>query len=132
MPVRIEIGPRDIEQDVCVMSDRLNSEKRTISSGIVAQEVATLLDTIHTRMFDAAQKRLKEMWYTGRKLAEFGLLLENQPGFYQTGWCQDRACELQLKPYKATTRCLLEEKIADICFNCDKPSIQDVLVARSY
>lgn len=132
VPVRIEIGPRDLAQGMCVMSDRLGTDKVLVPLQEIAGQIPAFLDTVHARMFDAAYQRLKAMWYTAEKLSDFGPQLETSPGFYQTGWCQDHACEQQLKRYKATTRCLLEQKTCTTCFNCDKPSIQDVLVARSY
>jgi prolyl-tRNA synthetase len=132
VPVRIEIGARDLENNVCIVSDRLGMHKDAIALTDACSHVVSLLKTIQAAMFKRADERLRSLWYRSSKLTEFGPLLESQPGFYQTGWCQDQACEELLKPYKATTRCLLKEKTFDTCFNCDKPSKGDVLIARSY
>lgn len=132
VPLRIEIGPRDIEQDVVIMADRLTSTKRTVKIGALAEEVPQLLDLMHAEMLALATKRRDRMWYEVAKLSEFGPQLDEKPGFYQTGWCGDAACEALLKQYKATTRCVLDENAFKECFNCSKPSKADVLVAKSY
>lgn len=132
VPLRVEIGPRDLEQNVVTLADRLSSVKRTVSITTLGQEVPQLLDLMHTEMLALATKRRDEMWYEVAKLAEFGPLLDEKPGFYQTGWCGNLECEAQLKQYKATTRCVLEENAFAECFYCTNPSKADVLVAKSY
>jgi prolyl-tRNA synthetase len=132
VPVRIEIGARDIQNNVCVLSDRLGMQKENVALDVISSHAESLLRTIHTTMFKRAEARLKTLWYKVEKLAEFGPLLDSQPGFYQTGWCQNSECEDQLKTYKATTRCLLSEKTFTSCFNCTALSRGDVLIARAY
>ena len=68
----------------------------------------------------------------GEKLAEFGPQLEEGGYFYQTGWCGSPECENQLKQYKATIRCIIDEHTMKSCFACNTASKQDVLVGRSY
>ena len=53
-------------------------------------------------------------------------------GIYVAGWCQEAECELKLKKHSATTRCVLETKEFAECFACKKPSIADVVIAKSY
>ena len=132
VPVRIEIGPRDLEQNNVVMADRLSGQKRTVSISALQAELPILLDLLHTEMLVRATKRRDEMWFEVAKLAEFGPLLDVKPGFYQTGWCGNTECEAQLKQYKATTRCVLDQKMFPECFHCTNPSMSDVLVAKSY
>jgi prolyl-tRNA synthetase len=132
VPLRIEIGMRDVQSNVCIVADRLGNAKQSISLETIAQELPVLLTSMQQRLFKAAQDRLQSMWYKSARLSEFGPLLDTAPGFYQTGWCQQASCEEQLKAYKATTRCLLAEKTFETCFNCTNPSKGDVLIARSY
>ncbi len=132
VPVRIELGPRDIEQKQAVVADRLGLGKKAISFDILVQEVATLLEVIQNEMFIRAKAKRDSLWFKEAKLADFGKKLENASGFYQTGWCGNPECELKLKEYKATTRCVLPEKTFTHCFYCDAASQHDVLVARSY
>ncbi len=75
---------------------------------------------------------MEDSWHKREKFSEFGPELEKTGGFYQTGWCQDPACEIELKKYKASTRCLLDKAEFKVCFHCGKPSKTDVIIARSY
>jgi prolyl-tRNA synthetase len=132
VPVRIEIGPRDIEQQHVMISDRLGMGKQAVAFDGVAAHVATLLERVQNELFERARIRIKTMWHKAARLSDFGPQLQEANGLYQTGWCRDRACELLLKEYQATTRCLLEEKTFPNCFACDKPSKSDVLIAKAY
>lgn len=132
VPVRIEIGPRDLKEGVAIVVDRLGLAKSTVPLGDMVTHVSQLLETIQKTMLERATQKRDALWFKEAKLAEFGKKLKSQNGFYQTGWCGDAACEGQLKEYQATIRCLLDEKQFDQCFACTKPSKQDVLVAKAY
>jgi len=132
VPVRIEIGPRDLANNQAIVADRIGIAKDAINLDKLPQEVIKLLDRVQQALFDRALARQKEMWHKAAKLIEFGPHLEQDNGLYQTGWCGDAICEQALKKYKAFTRCQVKEKTFDTCFNCDKPSKTDVLVAKAY
>jgi prolyl-tRNA synthetase len=132
VPLRVEIGPRDLAQSSCVVSDRLGISKQTVPLNHAIEHLVERIHAYHKHLYDRAHKNFKAMWHTAETLAEIVANLEVKPGFYQTGWCQDKACEAVLKEHKATTRCLINEHTFKKCFNCGNPSIQDVLVARSY
>lgn len=132
VPVRVEIGPRDLENNQVVVVDRIYGEKRLFVKDQAVSEIVDLLNTVQKALFERAKTRLKEQWHFGKKLSEFGSELEKNGGFYQVGWCAKNECEDQLKQYKATIRCVLEETVAADCFACQHPSISDVLVAKSY
>jgi len=132
VPLRLEIGPRDVVNNKVVLADRLGIAKDVVAMNQVLSTVEYRLKELQDELFKRAQARLKSMWQTGEKLANFGPKMEKDGGLYQTGWCQDAACEQELKKYKAFTRCLLESKTIDSCFYCNKPSIVDVLVAKAY
>ena len=132
VPLRVEIGPRDLAQASCVVSDRLGISKQVVPLNQAIEHLVERIHAYHKHLYDRAHTRFKAMWHTADTLAEIATNLEAKPGFYQTGWCQDKACEAVLKEHKATTRCLINEHTVKNCFNCGKPSIQDVLVARSY
>ena len=83
-------------------------------------------------MFLKAQERAKALWYRQEKLHDFSQLIEEKPGFYQTGWCGRPECEQKLKEHKVSIRCVLQDKTFSRCFNCDEPSKTDVLIAKSY
>jgi len=130
--VRIEIGPRDVENNVAVVADRLGESKESVAIGKIGSYVKNLLETMQKKLFERAKERLHSQTHKKEKLSEFGEVMKKEGGFYQTGWCQDPECEKELKKYQATTRCLLEEKTFAKCFHCDKESVSDVLVAKSY
>lgn len=132
VPVRIEIGPKDIENNQAVVTDRIGLGKRFIPLSDIMTEVTTLLDTIQTTLFEKAQDRVKQMRHKSDSLTEFGPLLEEQGIFNQTSWCGKPECETELKRYKASIRCIIEGRTFETCFHCKQASKNDVLVARSY
>jgi prolyl-tRNA synthetase len=133
VPLRIEVGPRDLAANQVIATDRLGLGKKMIALDAVSTEIPALLETIQKELFARATQKQKSLWHKAAKLSEFGPILEAQNGIYQTGWCGQRSCEDLLREYKATTRCLLEnEHTFKVCFNCDLPSKCDVLVAKSY
>ena len=132
VPIRVEIGSRDLEKGGVIISDRLDLLKEFVSFDQIESYIKTALDTMQSELYDRALTKRNAQWHTGDRLADFGKKIEKEGGFYQVGWCGDASCEEMLKKYKATTRCLLDKKIAPICFGCDKASEQDVLVAKSY
>ena len=136
VPVRIEIGPRDIEKNQAVLVNRAEEDKsqkkQMVCLDNIKEELNNLLEKIQKQLFVKAESRLKSGWNQGSKLDEFGPILEKENGFYQTGWCGKKECELKLKKYKASIRCLLPEKDHKCCFSCGQSSKTDVLVAKSY
>jgi len=132
VPLRIEVGPRDMEQGVVVVVSRLGKEKETVNTADLLHKIPLMLDIIQNELFLRAKARYAAMWHKIAKLQDFAEKLEKENGIYQTGWCQDVVCETKLKEHSATTRCVLESKEFTHCFACDKPSVSDVIVAKSY
>jgi prolyl-tRNA synthetase len=132
VPLRIEIGARDLVQNKATIVARLTTEKQQVALDEIGIRVTEMLDTLQKSMLERARERMMRQWYKEAKLADFGKKLSEENGFYQTGWCRNADCEKMLKEYGATTRCLLEERSFDVCFNCDEKSVTDVLVARAY
>jgi prolyl-tRNA synthetase len=136
VPIRIEIGPKDIEKNQVVLVSRVEkdrSKKKQFVSCLQVEEVFEMLqEQIQKQLFDNAEKRMKQRWHHAEKLDQFGADMEMNGGFYQVGWCGCAACEEKLKTYKGSIRCLLGEKTHDSCFSCSKSSTTDVLVSKSY
>lgn len=133
VPLRLEVGPRDVEQDQVMVTSRLEAGKRAIAIPHLETEIPKILDDIQSKMFAKAVEKRKSLWHKAEKLTQFGPELEANNGIYQTGWCQMRECEDKLREYKATTRCLLENvNTFKMCFNCNMPSKGDVIVAKAY
>ncbi len=132
VPVRIEIGPRDIESNQAIVADRLGLNKETVSLEAIVPYIESLCIKIQDELYARALKKRNAQWHKSPKLADFKDNLELKGGFYQTGWCGNSECEALLKQHKATTRCILDSREFESCFACDKESSADVLIARSY
>jgi len=132
VPLRIEIGPRDLKNGQITLVDRLGILKQTVTFDSLCDIVVISLEKLQDEMFSRAKARLNQMLHKQAKLNDFSKELESNPGAYQTGWCQSNECEAQLKQYKATIRCLLDEKSFEECFYCHKKNIVDIIVAKAY
>lgn len=136
VPVRIEIGPKDIEKNSLVLVNRVepdrSKKKIFIAIDDVEKAVADLLETIQKQLFYNAKGRIEKNWNKFEKLEEFATKLEKENGLYQVGWCGSAECEAKLKQYKGSIRCLLDTKEVKTCFSCGKSSKTDVLIAKAY
>ena len=132
VPLRIEVGPRDLENNQIILVTRLG-EKITLSrQDLSVSTVHEILETIQQELFARADERLISNWHQGEKLSQFGPIMKEANGAYQTGWCLGAACEAQLKEYQATVRCLLPDKTFAQCFGCNQRSEGDIIVAKAY
>jgi prolyl-tRNA synthetase len=136
VPVRIEMGPKDLASDQVVLVNRIEQDKTKkkmfVSTGSFVSALEGLFDTIQSNLLQQARTRMQSQWYQADKIAEFGPRLDTDNGLYQTGWCLNPACEAKIKEYKGTLRCLLDDKKHTHCFACDQESKSDVLIAKAY
>ena len=124
IPVRIEVGERDLKENKIVLARRDTREKITTEADSdVASTVASLLDTIQNDMYERALERREKLTFEAHNLDDVKKIMETQPGFVKAMWCGDEECELKMKEIKGTkSRCILEdaEKIDDKCVVCGK------------
>jgi prolyl-tRNA synthetase len=132
VPLRIELGPRDLKNNQVVMVDRLGLGKQIVPIDSLVTAVHERLALIQTTLFARAVEKRASQWHKVAFFADFAEQLESEGGFYQTGWCGAIACETKLKTIKATIRCVLPEKSFPTCFNCDMESRGDILAAKAY
>ncbi len=136
VPIRLEIGPRDIEQNQCVLVRRDNGEKAVVSLEKLEEAVANCLDTIHDSMYQKALKNLQAKTFTARSYDEFLDIAGNKPGFIKAMWCGDSACEDKIKEDTGgvKSRCIPfeEEHLSDVCVCCGKPAKHMVYWGRQY
>ncbi len=132
IPLRMEIGPKDLEKQQAVLVSRVNKKKEFVLFNNLVDRAEELLKSIQAQLLQRAKDNMKAMWYNEDKLSSFGSVLEANNGFYQTGWCGSEECELKLKEFKATVRCLLKENKHVTCFNCNLASKNDIVVAKAY
>lgn len=141
VPVRIEIGPKDIENGQCVVATRYNNEKQTVSLentlGTLAEKVKYLLDTeIPKGMFDKAAQNRSNRTYKCTTVDEMNAALtEKGDGFIEAMWCGSEECEDKVKELTgAGSRCIPFEQhnISETCVCCGKPARCMVLWGKAY
>ena len=125
VPVRLELGPRDIENNVCVAVRRDNGEKVQVSLEELEIAIPALLDAVQQGLYDAAKKNLEEHIYAAKSIEEAKQLQAEHGGFIKTMWCGDEACELKMKEEGGmSSRCIpfRQEKVSEVCACCGKPA----------
>ncbi len=125
VPLRLEIGPRDIENGEFMAVRRDNREKTSVKISEAAEMVPQLLDAVQKGMYDKAKKNLDEHTYEAHSLEEAKELQEKNGGFIKTMWCGDLECELAMKDKAGmSSRCIpyKQEKLDDVCPVCGKPA----------
>lgn len=135
VPLRLEIGPRDIENNRCVLVRRDNREKIEVSLDELETKIAEVLEAEQKALFDAALARREKMTYSCTDLDSFADAAKNKPGFIKAMWCGDEACENKLKEVSGvTSRCIpfAEEKLAGTCVCCGKPAKHMVYWGKAY
>ena len=136
VPLRLEIGPKDIEQNQCVLVRRDTREKIFVSLDNLEGEIEKALQAVHDGLYERALKNLKEKTFTATTYEEFLDIAENKPGFIKAMWCGDSACEDKLKDATGgvKSRCIpfKEEHLSDVCVCCGKPAKHMVYWGRQY
>ena len=135
IPTRIEIGPKDIENNQVVVVRRDTREKIVVSLAEIETKLGEILETIQKDMYDRAKKFLDEHIHTAVTLDEMKDKFENEGGFVKAMWCGSEVCEGEIK-YEtggATTRCICkEDPISDKCIYCGKPAKHLVYFGKAY
>ena len=136
VPLRLELGPRDIENNSCVLVSRVTRQKTFVSLDNLEEEIEKALAAVHNELYERAEKNLSEKMSVAHNHEEFLEIAENHPGFIKAMWCGDSACEDQLKDETGgvKSRCIpfVEEHIADTCACCGKPAKHMVVWGRQY
>ncbi|WP_434291955.1 proline--tRNA ligase [Clostridium botulinum] len=135
IPLRIEIGPKDIEKNQAVLVRRDNREKTIVSLDEIEIKVQEMLDIIHNSMLEEAKKTRDEKTYVATNMEEFEDTIENKPGFIKAMWCGDKACEDKIREVTgATSRCMPfeQEVVSDNCVCCGKKAKNLVYWGRAY
>ena len=134
VPVRVEIGPRDIENGVVTLAKRNTGEKISVKKEEMVETLKCLLDTIHKEMYQKALKYLLEHTTEVHSLEEMDKALQ-KGGYSKMMWCGNQACEEKIKElYQATARCMPFNQMPfdDVCPVCGKKADKVVLFAKAY
>jgi prolyl-tRNA synthetase len=135
IPLRVEIGPKDIQNGQAVLVRRDTHEKEAVSLEELEAKAGELLETIQKDMFEAAKKHLEAHTFSASTMDEMESILDNQKGFVKAMWCGSRECEEAVKEKTgASSRCIPfeQEHICDCCINCGKPAAKMVYWGRAY
>ena len=125
VPLRVECGPRDLENGQCILVRRNDGEKTVIKLEELEQAVEAQLELVQKGMYEKAKKNLEEHIYEAHSIEEAKELQQKNGGFIKTMWCGDEACELKMKEVAGmSSRCmpLKQEHLGDTCACCGKPA----------
>ena len=135
IPVRVEIGPRDLEAGECVLVRRDTREKLTVKISEATAKITELMTVIRDDMYARAKAHLESHISDAHNYDEFLDMIETKPGFIRGMWCGDQACEDKIKEdTTATSRCMPfeQEVISDTCVCCGKPAKKLVFWGKAY
>ena len=125
VPLRVEIGPKDMEKEQCCICRRDSGEKVFVPLAELETEVVRLLAEVHNGLYERAAKNLADHTYPACSLEEAKQIQEEKGGFIKTMWCGELQCELDMKEKAGmTSRCIpfVQEHLADTCPICGKPA----------
>lgn len=134
-PLRLEIGPKDIEAGKCVLCRRDTREKIEVSLEEVEAKAAELLKVIHRDMLERARAHRDAHTYEAGTMTEFEEIFTNKAGFVKAMWCGEQACEDVIKEkLSVTSRCIPfeQESLSDTCICCGKPAKKMVYWGKAY
>ena len=135
VPIRLEVGPKDMEKEQVVLVRRDTHEKLFVPMAELETTVAKLLDDIHDNMLQKALALRESRTTNAKDMDEFVAQLDGRQGFIRAMWCGDRACEDAIKEKTAaTSRCMPFDQtpVGDTCVCCGKPASKLVVWGRAY
>ena len=135
VPLRVEIGPKDMEKNQCCICRRDTGDKIFVPLSELEEDVRWLLDEVHKGLYNRAKKNLEDHTRVCMTLEEVKAFMESEGGFAKTMWCGELDCELAMKERAGvTSRCmpLEQEHVSDECVCCGKPARHSILWGVAY
>ena len=135
IPLRIEVGPKDIEAGKCVVVRRDTKEKIDVAFTELEEKIGEILEKMQSDMLEAARARRDSQTYVATDYEEFKKIFTEKTGFVKAMWCGDQACEDRIKEeLSVTSRCMPfeQESISDKCVCCGKPAKKMVYWGKAY
>ncbi len=135
IPVRIEVGPRDLENNKVTLVRRDTSEKELVDVNEALESVQRLLTDIQDNLYNKALENMKNRTYEAKTLKDVEEIMNTHPGFVKAHWCGDLDCELKMKEIKGTkSRCIIETKDYkdEVCVVCGKKAKHNVVWGIQY
>ena len=135
VPLRVEIGPKDMEKGQCCICRRDSGEKVFVPLTELESTVAKLLDEVHEGLYNRAKANLENNTKVCMTLEEVKTFMETEGGFAKTMWCGELDCELEMKEKAGvSSRCmpLVQEPVGDKCVCCGKPAKHTIFWGVAY
>ncbi len=136
IPLRIEIGPRDLEEGKCIVVRRDTREKTPVMLSELEERIPQMLDKMQKDMYNRAREHRDAHIWDAHNYQEFKDIAENKPGFIRAMWCENRECEDKIKAdLGVTSRCMPfndDDQISDVCACCGKPAKKLVYWGKAY
>ncbi len=136
VPLRLEIGPRDIENNSCVLVSRVSREKKFVSLDGIVDAVEEALKSVHDELYNRALENQRARTYDAHSYEEFLDIAQNKSGFIRAMWCGETECEEKIKDVTGgvKSRCIpeQEEHLSDVCVCCGKPAKHMLIWGRQY
>ncbi|MBO5211000.1 MAG: proline--tRNA ligase [Clostridia bacterium] len=135
VPLRLELGPRDIENNCCVLARRDNGEKVTVSLDELETKIPELLKAVQDGLYNKALEHRANATFDAHDIEEMIDIAKNKDGFIRAMWCGDRECEDKLKELTGvTSRCIPfeQEELSDKCVCCGKPAKHMLYWGKAY
>ena len=135
VPLRVEIGPKDMEKGQCVIARRDTGEKYFVPLEELESKVQSLLVEIHDNLYESAKKRMEENTFAFTKVEDVKEAMEKHTCFAKTMWCGNEACEIAMKELAGvSSRCMPfeQEQIGEVCPVCGKPAKKMVVWGVAY
>ena len=135
VPVRIEIGPKDIAKEQVVVVNRLDRSKQFVPISQLAKMLPDLLENIQSELFLRAKKTMEDNTRNSQDFDELTAIIQEHRGLVKTGWCGQETCEMKVKDsVSATIRVITGEATTDFpnCSICKQKAQHVVYFAKSY
>lgn len=135
VPLRVEIGPKDIENNQAILARRDNGEKLVVSLDELEIKIPEVLENIQNTLLEKARSHQNEKTFVAKSFEEFKNIMTNETGFVKAMWCGDRECEEKIKEETtATSRCIPfeQEEISNVCVCCGKEAKHMVHWGKAY
>lgn len=136
IPVRVEIGPKDLAEGQCVLVRRDTREKQIVKLDALEEAIVALLDAVQADLLEKARAHRDQHIYDAHSYDEFRDIIQTKPGFIRGMWCGSQSCEDALKEeFAATARCMPfgdQEEISPVCVCCGKPAHKLVYWGKAY
>ncbi|MCD8047856.1 MAG: proline--tRNA ligase, partial [Clostridiales bacterium] len=135
VPLRVEIGPKDMEKNQCVIARRDTGEKCFVPLEQLEEKVQSLLTEVHDNLYQSAKQRMESNTFAFTKVEDVKAAMEQHTCFAKTMWCGDEACEIAMKELAGvSSRCIPfeQENLGEVCPVCGKPAKKMVVWGVAY